>query len=69
MSFATEARIKEIVQYYKTYGEQETQKFFGLKPDSLRRYLRRASELGMDLEGKTIEVGNKNGSIIVPIKP
>ena len=48
----TNTRIIEIVEHSLIFGVEETCKHFGLKPESINRYIRFYKEhnLGMDIE-------------------
>jgi|TARA_R100001530_G_scaffold21864_2_gene17931 predicted phosphodiesterase len=48
-------RIYEIVAQYLIHGEEKASEILGIKPQSLRRNLRRAKSLGLDIErGKVL---------------
>ena len=46
MSNISDDKLQEVLDFYSLKGEQETLKTFGLKPDSLRRYLDEAKLRG-----------------------
>jgi predicted phosphodiesterase len=48
-------RIYEIIAQYLIHGEEKASEILGIKPQSLRRNLRRAKSLGLDIErGKVL---------------
>jgi hypothetical protein len=49
-----EARLREVISFFKNSTREETLKVFGLKPESLDRYFREAKNRGMDIEGKSV---------------
>ena len=59
-SHGTKERLYEVVSHYLVYGEK-TADMLDIKDNTLKRYLRRARALGLDIEkGRVLKEIEKN---------